>query len=352
MMGRDNQVGEVADIEKRLRSAYAYISSEIPEGIRPSADFTPSIKRRIDRRWLFRSGILGAAAGLLVVGGVLTNQGSSLAFARPVTREAQVLPVNLAGFQLIQASRHQQPADSGIYTLYGGRGGEHNRPSVSLKAGGRTAADEGWPFTVKTFNGVVVRIADEPSFVLAEIDHPICGTVRISPIGGTQEDLSKLVAQVQCSRHAGHLIAELDQRPRSSVLYWGASPTSGSYVVLTFAPVRPDAPGYGEEFSLVAMPRSSATFDRDAKDVEPAEEARSIAGTTVFSLPTNATDSSGRALPRRTVTWDIDQSVSVTVTAPRDWTWDDIEPVVRSTVEVDRATWASALTKFGLQPAG
>jgi hypothetical protein len=94
------------------------------------------------------------------------------------------------------------------------------------------------------------------------------------------------------------------------------------------------------------------SFHRTHNDApaSSSEIVRNINGTTVHLAGTTVFDNSRSPLKRQTVWWQISDDIAAQMIVPEAWSWDDVEPIVRSVRTVSLATWTDTLKQFGIVP--
>lgn len=326
----------IDELEARLRNTYAHMARDIPDDLTPGQ---PPASRRSTRRSGRAAFVLLAAvvgAGGLVVRTLQLN--NSLVFTSATLTEPMVMPVDPPGFRLQQATRHEIPQDDGVVTVYDKR----KQPRLTLKAGGLSFADEQWGAI--SFEGTTRVVDVSPGPPMIEVDHPICGTIRVSS-SVQRSALIALVPKLTCGLHDGRLRAEIADEPADAITYWGSGASSSSYVLFSFLATNGE-----KDFSFMARRCDCDGQVFSETPSSPLETVREVDGVLVHFAPTTVFDESKSQLTRKTVWWGLGDDVAIQMIVPDSWTWDDVEPVVRSVDTVSEQKWAAMLRPFGLEP--
>jgi hypothetical protein len=325
----------VDDLEARLRTTYAHVTQTIPDDL--GAPDAPLL-RRTSRRG--RRAAVAVLATVLGAGGLAVRAlqpSNALVFTTANLTEPMVMPVDPPGFLLGRAARYEIPKDDGVATVY-----KKSKIRYTLKAGGLSFADERWATISVEGTTRVVDIAPGPPMV--EIDDPVCRTIRLSA-NISRSELIALVPKLKCGLYEGRLRAELADESASAISYWGMETSSSPYILFSY--LRSDDKA---NFSFMARRCACDGTVFDDAPASSSEIVRNINGTTVHLAGTTVFDNSRSPLKRQTVWWQISDDIAAQMIVPEAWSWDDVEPIVRSVRTVSLATWTDTLKQFGIVP--
>jgi hypothetical protein len=334
---------DFTDIEQRLRSTYAHVTSEfVPEHQKPSVVSLRTIdsgasKRRRFGIWKPRIATLGAVAGMAFAGFNLANRSSTttLATASPSAFKSfpHLIPTAPTGYRLDSLSRQLTPQIPGYRTEYRAASG---RLPISLVVRGATFEAMGIGYNTTFISRRMVLITHTLP-LMVEVSDKMCGTIGISGIKRTE--LLETIRHLRCRNIGTELRAELSNKKRSDLLFSGRYPQP--YATLQFHFGNVQEPDF---FEIAVEPCrcESVTFSPNSSG-----EVRIVDGRSVTLAPEKGPD--GIVMQRRTVFWAPTSTAMVRLDSPVGWDWTQIEAVIRGVKEVDQATFTALLESNGIR---
>jgi hypothetical protein len=342
---------DFTDIERRLRSTYAYVTNEfVPEHQEPSVISLRTIdgvtsKRRWFGVWKPRIATLGAVAGMAFAGFNLANRSSTttLATASPSVFKTfpHLTPTAPTGYHLDSVFRELTRSPRLFQTTYRAgarRSAVSGRSSVTLLVrSGPMAQTLGYE-ELKVGDKLVwvpstMSATEESGFLAAEIQDERCGAIEIY---GLKRDLAEIVRNLRCRKVGSDFRAELANRKRSEISFSGV--IEQPYAQLRFYFVNDTEKSVG--FNVVTQPCECDHFEvslQNPSGLNP--ELRFVDGRRVYFSP----DAKGAIwAPTSRALFSLNSN-------SRPWDLAQFESVVRGVKEVDRPTFTALLESNGIR---